>query len=135
MHHTLRALKKRLARRCVITRFDGRRKMSWESERFLRDRYGADSCKSRIAEHVSIAESPSRSCNIFKHVPATTVDFAPTKPPPGMIHSEIRLDRDLNMANGFSLTLSHVGYFVTDNSEMVGFYTRFLKIVVSDHGE
>ena len=39
------------------------------------------------------------------------------------------------MANGFSLTLSHVGYFVTDNSKVVDFYSRFLKIVVSDHGE
>ena len=75
MDRTLRALervlKTRLARRYVITRFDGRRKMSWEIERLLRDRYGADVCESRIAENVSIAESPSRGCDIFKHAPAS----------------------------------------------------------------
>ncbi len=75
MDRTLRALermlKTRLVRRYVITRFDGRRKMSWEIERLLRDRYGADVCESRIAENVSIAESPSRGCDIFKHAPAS----------------------------------------------------------------
>ena len=39
------------------------------------------------------------------------------------------------MSNGFSLTLSHVGYFVTDIAKMVDFYTRFLKFVVSDRGD
>ncbi|HTD91424.1 MAG TPA: VOC family protein [Burkholderiales bacterium] len=39
------------------------------------------------------------------------------------------------MATGFSLTLSHVGYFVTDIQKMVDFYTRFLKFVVSDRGD
>ncbi len=39
------------------------------------------------------------------------------------------------MANGFSLTLSHVGYFVTDIDKMVDFYTRVLKFVVSDRAD
>ena len=39
------------------------------------------------------------------------------------------------MANGFSLALSHVGYFVTDVNKMVDFYTRVLKFVVSDRGD
>lgn len=39
------------------------------------------------------------------------------------------------MAKEFSLTLSHVGYFVTDVAKMVDFYTRFLKFVVSDRGD
>lgn len=39
------------------------------------------------------------------------------------------------MATGFSIALSHVGYFVTDVEKMVDFYTRFLKFVVSDRGE
>ena len=39
------------------------------------------------------------------------------------------------MANGFSLTLSHVGYFVTDVDKMVDFYTRVLRFVVSDRGD
>ena len=34
----------------------------------------------------------------------------------------------------FSLTLSHVGIFVTDIQRMVDFYTRFLGFVVSDRG-
>ena len=34
----------------------------------------------------------------------------------------------------FSLTLSHVGIFVTDVGRMVDFYTRFLGFVVSDRG-
>jgi catechol 2,3-dioxygenase-like lactoylglutathione lyase family enzyme len=34
----------------------------------------------------------------------------------------------------FSLTLSHVGIFVTDIKRMVDFYTRFLGFVVSDRG-
>jgi catechol 2,3-dioxygenase-like lactoylglutathione lyase family enzyme len=34
----------------------------------------------------------------------------------------------------FTLTLSHVGIFVTDIERMVDFYTRFLGFVVSDRG-
>ena len=34
----------------------------------------------------------------------------------------------------FSLTLSHVGIFVTDIKRMADFYTRFLGFVVSDRG-
>lgn len=35
----------------------------------------------------------------------------------------------------YSLTLSHVGIFVTDMARMVDFYTRFLGFAVSDRGE
>ncbi len=35
----------------------------------------------------------------------------------------------------FSLTLSHVGVFVTDMSRMVDFYSGFLGFAVSDRGE
>src|SRR5215467_14177912 len=45
MERTLRALehvlKKRMDRRYVITRFDARRKMSWDIDERLRERYGA----------------------------------------------------------------------------------------------
>jgi catechol 2,3-dioxygenase-like lactoylglutathione lyase family enzyme len=34
----------------------------------------------------------------------------------------------------YSLTLSHVGVFVTDMPRMVDFYTRFMGFVVSDRG-
>ncbi len=35
---------------------------------------------------------------------------------------------------GYSLTLSHVGIFVTDIARMVDFYTRFMGFAVSDRG-
>ncbi len=75
MERTLRALeqvlKKRLERRYVLTRFDGRRKMSWEIDQQLRARYGAEVCETRIAENVSIAESPSVSRDVFEHAPGS----------------------------------------------------------------
>ena len=73
MDRTLRALeqvlKKRMERRYVLTRFDARRKMSWEIDRQLRERYGADVCQTRVAESVSLAESPSQGRDIFEHAP------------------------------------------------------------------
>jgi len=75
MERTLKALeqvlKKRLERRYVLTRFDGRRKMSWEIDRQLRERYGAEVCETRIAESVSIAESPSFNRDVFSHAPGS----------------------------------------------------------------
>ena len=75
LDRTLRALehvlKKRVERRYVITRFDARRKLSWDIDRELRERYGADVCQTRIAENVSLAESPSRGCDVFAHAPAS----------------------------------------------------------------
>lgn len=64
-------LKKRIARRYVITRFDGRRKMSWEIDRTFREKFGDDVCETRIAESVSLAESPSAEKDIFAHAPAS----------------------------------------------------------------
>jgi len=70
---TLRALQRVLntppMRRFVITRFDGRRKMSWDIEQKLRDRFGAELCETRISENVSIAESPARNRDVFAHAP------------------------------------------------------------------
>lgn len=75
LERTLRALehvlKKRMERRYVITRFDARRKMSWDIDRELRERYGTDVCQTRVAENVSLAESPSRGCDVFKHAPTS----------------------------------------------------------------
>ena len=73
MERTLRALehvmKKRIERRYVMTRFDTRRKMSWDIDRQLRERFGAEVCETRIAENVSVAESPSLSKDVFEHAP------------------------------------------------------------------
>lgn len=75
MERTLRALeqvlKKRVERRYVITRFDGRRKMSWDVDRKLRERFGPEVCETRIAENVSLAESPSFNRDVFEHAPTS----------------------------------------------------------------
>lgn len=75
MERTLRALepvlRKRVERRYVVTRFDGRRKMSWDIDRQLRARFGGDVCETRIAENVSVAESPSCNRDVFEHAPGS----------------------------------------------------------------
>jgi len=73
MERTLRALehvlKKRVERRYVLTRFDARRKMSFDVEKKLRERFGAEMCETRIAENVSLAESPAHQRDVFVHAP------------------------------------------------------------------
>jgi chromosome partitioning protein len=70
---TLRALERVLEkpplRRFVITRFDARRRMSWDIDQKLRQRFGAEMCETRIAENVSLAESPAKNCDVFAHAP------------------------------------------------------------------
>ena len=63
--------KKRVERRYVITRFDTRRKMSWEIERQLRETYGAELCETRVSENVSLAESPASNRDVFAHAPGS----------------------------------------------------------------
>jgi chromosome partitioning protein len=75
MERTLKALeqvlKRRVPRRYLITRYDPRRRMSGDIERQLRARYGDEVCATRIAENVSIAESPASSQDVFEHAPAS----------------------------------------------------------------
>lgn len=75
MERTLKALehvlKRRVPRRYLITRYDARRSMSMDIERQLRERYGAEVCETRIAENVSLAESPARNQDVFEHAPAS----------------------------------------------------------------
>ena len=70
---TLRALERVLKtpplRRFVITRFDTRRKMSWDIEQKLRERFGAELCETRISENVGLAESPAQNRDVFTHAP------------------------------------------------------------------
>ncbi len=72
---TLNALQRvvghRIERRYVITRFDGRRKMSWDILNTFKARFGADLAECRISENVSIAESPFNECDVFAHAPAS----------------------------------------------------------------
>ena len=74
VERALRALepvfKRRLPRRYVLTRFDARRKMSSEIADLMAIAFRPDEiCKTRIAENVSLAESPARHLDIFRHAP------------------------------------------------------------------
>jgi chromosome partitioning protein len=66
-----RVLGRRVERRYVITRFDGRRNMSWDILESLKASFGADLCESRISENVHIAESPYRNSDVFAHAPGS----------------------------------------------------------------
>ncbi|MBX3651031.1 MAG: ParA family protein [Burkholderiales bacterium] len=75
MERTLKALeqvlKRRVPRRYLITRYDSRRRMSTDIESQLRIRYGDEVCATRIAENVSLAESPAGNQDVFEHAPAS----------------------------------------------------------------
>jgi chromosome partitioning protein len=62
-------LKRRVERRYLLTRFDSRRRMSHDIAGQLASRFGAELCQTRIAETVSIAESPALGKDIFSHAP------------------------------------------------------------------
>ncbi len=72
---TLRALepvlKRRINRKYLLTRYDGRRNMSLDILRMAEEKFGADVCKTRIAENVSLAESPALNKTIFQHAPSS----------------------------------------------------------------
>ena len=73
LENTLRALehvlKRRVQRRFFLTRFDSRRRMSHDIAAQLGARFGAELCETRIAETVSVAESPALGKDIFAHAP------------------------------------------------------------------
>jgi len=75
MERTLKALeqvlKRRVPRRYLITRYDARRRMAVDIENQLRERYGNQVCATRIAENVSLAESPASNQDVFEHAPAS----------------------------------------------------------------
>jgi chromosome partitioning protein len=62
-------LKRRIKRRYLLTRFDGRRGMAWDVLRMLEERFGEEVCRTRIAENVSLAESPAFNKTIFEYAP------------------------------------------------------------------
>lgn len=64
-------LKRRVERRYIMTRFDSRRRMSWDIFESLRERFGADVCETRIAESVSLAEAPFSGKDVFTHAPGS----------------------------------------------------------------
>jgi chromosome partitioning protein len=62
-------LQRSLARRIVITRFDSRRKLSYDIYDKLRERYGALVCNTRIGENVALATSPMHHTDVFAFAP------------------------------------------------------------------
>ena len=60
-------LKRRLPRRYVLTRFDRRRKMSFDVRERLVAEFGDEVCNTVIAENVAVAESPARKADVFSH--------------------------------------------------------------------
>jgi chromosome partitioning protein len=62
--------KHRLPRRYLLTRFDARRKMSSEVADLMAMAFRpGEICATRIAENVSLAESPARQLDVFRHAP------------------------------------------------------------------
>ncbi|MDO8988135.1 MAG: ParA family protein [Sideroxyarcus sp.] len=62
-------LKRRVPRRYLLTRFDGRRRMSWDVLKLVEEHFGTDVCRTRIAENVSLAESPAMNKTVYEHAP------------------------------------------------------------------
>lgn len=75
VERTLKALepvlRRRLERRYLLTRFDRRRRMSFEVESRMRERFGRDVCETTISENVAVAESPAMNRDIFAHASAS----------------------------------------------------------------
>jgi chromosome partitioning protein len=67
-----RKLNRRIERRVVLTRFDGRRRLSYEIYEKLLARFGDRLCRTRIVENVSVAESPGKGLDIFTYAPGST---------------------------------------------------------------
>lgn len=76
VEHTLRALepvlKKRVDRRYLMTRFDKRRRMSFQVQEQALERFGTDVCNTVISENVTVAESPRFNMDIFSHRGSST---------------------------------------------------------------
>lgn len=62
-------LQRRLERRIVVTRFDSRRKLSYDIYETLKERYGELLCHTRIGENVSLATSPMHNVDVFAFAP------------------------------------------------------------------
>lgn len=81
LHAALGVLEKRMhrqfKRRIVVTRFDGRRRLSYDIYRNLQGVYGRTLCEAVITENVSLAESPMHGKDIFAYAPAShgAVDY------------------------------------------------------------
>src|SRR5258706_598784 len=50
-------------------RNSARGRTSWDIDKTFRERFGRDVCETRIAESVSLAESPFAEKDVFEHAP------------------------------------------------------------------
>lgn len=64
-------LKRRINRRYLLTRYDSRRRLSRNVLLMAEKEFGADVCRTLIAENVSLAESPLMNKTVFEHAPAS----------------------------------------------------------------
>jgi chromosome partitioning protein len=70
LHALEPVFKRRLPRRYLLTRFDGRRKMSSDVADLMGMAFRSDEiCATRIAENVRLAESPAQHLDVFRHAP------------------------------------------------------------------
>lgn len=69
LHSLEPVLKRRLPRLYLLTRFDRRRRMSYDVQEQLREAVGDELCATTIIETVAVAESPARNKDIFAHSP------------------------------------------------------------------
>lgn len=71
VERTLKALepvlKKRMARKYLMTSFDKRRNMSYEVHKQAIEAFGEDVCKTIIRENVAVAESPRFKKDVFQY--------------------------------------------------------------------
>lgn len=58
-------LGKRFVRRIVVTRFDARRRLAFDIQAMLRERFGDQLCRTLVKENVALAESPMHGQDIF----------------------------------------------------------------------
>lgn len=59
-------LNRRFERRIVVTRFDPKRKLAFEVDDKLRERYGELVCATRIGENAALAASPMHGQDVFE---------------------------------------------------------------------
>lgn len=62
-------LQRKFERRIVVTRFDSRRKLSFDIYDKLKERYGSQVCSTRIGENVALATSPMHGLDVFAFAP------------------------------------------------------------------
>ncbi|GAB4117494.1 MAG: ParA family protein [Sideroxydans sp.] len=62
-------LQRTFERRIVVTRFDSRRKLSYDIYDKLKERYGDLVCRTRIGETVALATSPMHGLDVFAYAP------------------------------------------------------------------